>query len=132
MGAHKPVVRGIFIKHGSSLKRASERQIEDLLANIHRLEVAHKNLVYANALSELTVLREQFKSLSLHKAKSQLQRCRKHFNLHSDKCGRSLARALKNKDSQSYIPEIKNKQGIKTNLPKSIAEAFRNYYEALL
>lgn len=54
---HKPVIRGIFMKHGARLKRARENQVRELLVKIHRLEVAHKNLADAASLSELSVAR---------------------------------------------------------------------------
>lgn len=129
--AHKPVIRGIFTKHGSRLEKAREFQSRKLLDEIHTLETAHKNLADDTSLTELTLLRERFKLLSLHTAKKQLQKCRKHFYFHGDKNGKSLARDLKTKQSQSYIPVIKTKRGDKTSLPGAIAETFRTYYEAL-
>lgn len=40
--AHKPVVRGLFIKHGARLKKTRDLQIITLLTDIHSLETLHK------------------------------------------------------------------------------------------
>lgn len=40
--AHKAVIRGILIKHGSCLKKAREAQITKLLEDIQALAMQHK------------------------------------------------------------------------------------------
>lgn len=128
--AHKPVIRGVFIKHGSRLKKEREHQSQALLSDIHVLEIDHKSTQDRNLLTELTILREKYKSITLHKVKGHLQKCRKHFYVNSDRCGRSLARALRDKFTQSYIPEVIDSRGVKTSLPEAITTAFKDYYGA--
>lgn len=122
--AHKPVIRGVFIKHGARLKREREKQAQTLLREIHLLEMDHKSSKDPGVLSALTTLREQYKSTALFRVKGQLQKYRKHYYINSDKCGRSLARALRAKLTQSYIPEIQDSQGTRTSMPASITSAF--------
>lgn len=77
--AHKPGTRGVFIKHGSRLKRAREEHSRALLLKIHQLETNHKHTGDPKFIIELTILREKCKSLALDKNKGHLQKCKKHF-----------------------------------------------------
>lgn len=129
--AHKPFIRGILIKHGSRIKRHRETQVNKLLKNIHDKEAIHKRTLTLDTLSQLTALREQLKPLTLNYAKRQILRCRTHYYDQGDKCGKSLARALRSEYTQSFVPLIKGKGGTHRLRTEDIAAEFRSFYESL-
>lgn len=75
--AHKAVMRGVLIKHGSRVKKAREAQIVKLAEKIQDLESQHKTVQTSLIGKELAHLRRQMTDLLRYKAKAALQLGRK-------------------------------------------------------
>lgn len=129
--AHKAVIRGILIKHGSRLKKEREKQLNYLLTKLQKIEAQHKYASSPMLEQELTTLRTQINDLLRYKAKAALQRCRKIGYDYGDKCGKTLARSIREHRLQSYIPHIMSPNAQKITLPARISEAFRDFYAFL-
>lgn len=93
--------------------------------------MSHKQSQAQATLARVTTKREQLKTLILSKAKAKLAKCRSHFYEHSDKCGRTLARALKAKHTQSYITEVKGPGGERLIHTEEMVKAFCTYIAGL-
>lgn len=93
--AHKTVIRGVFIKHGARIKKERERLLTELLHKIHDIESKHKTTPVTSLEAELTSLRKQTVDLLHYRAKAALQRCRKLSYESGNKCGKLLAKAVR-------------------------------------
>lgn len=71
--AHKAVIRGILIKHGSRRKREREKQIKKLLEEIQVLESQHRRTQAPAVGRELMHLRRQITDILRYKAKAKIQ-----------------------------------------------------------
>lgn len=129
--AHKPVIRGIFIKHGARIKKERASTLTALLGELESLERRHKLSPDPSVWAALTSVRLRIRSWHLFQAQASLSRCRKVFYETGDKCGRTLANALKKQRLQTYVPRISVGGGKFANLPKYIAAAFRGFYKSL-
>lgn len=129
--AHREVIRGIFIKHGAQIKRENGKQLELLLNKLHITASQHKNSPDPLVEAELNSTRSQINDLLGYRAKAALQRCRLTTYESGDKCGRILARAVKDLKMKTYIPHIKTITDTKVSLPRQIANSFKEYYETL-
>ncbi|KAM9324469.1 serine/threonine-protein kinase WNK2 [Gastrophryne carolinensis] len=129
--AHKCVVRGVLIKHGTRLKRERNKQIELLSREIFETETLHKKTLDAALGAKLTRLRESLRDICLTEAKSMAAKCRRFFYEYSNKCGKALARALKAQRARNFISHIRDRGGRDLYLTKDIARAFREFYENL-
>lgn len=76
---------------------------QSLVTSIHELEQKHKMSFEAKTLAELTRQRDELGSLTLHKSRAVLARCRKTYYQHRDKCGRLLVAALKEARSRTFV-----------------------------
>lgn len=85
--AHKAVIRGILIKHGSHIKKAREAQLTKLLAAIQVLELQHKGSTHPIVGTELAQFRRQVSDHLRYKAKAALQSCMKIVYKYRDRCG---------------------------------------------
>lgn len=129
--AHKVVMRGVLIKHGSRLKKAREAQIVKLAEEIQILESQHKKVQTPLLGKELAHLRRQMTDLLRYKAKAAIQSGKKVMYELGDKCSKMLAGKLKEKGKSAYVPHIKGENGQMISLPKDIAQRFREYYSSL-
>lgn len=129
--AHKTVIRGIFIKHGSRIKRDKERQLNLLLTKLQATESKHKNIPSQVIERELVEIRTQINDLLQYRAKAALQKCRKTSYAYGDKCGKILAKLTKEQRLQSYIPHIMSSKDQRIALPMEISKAFRDFYASL-
>lgn len=68
--AHKPVIRGVLIKHGARLKKQRKAQLTSLLDKLHTLETKHKQTPTGTLGTELDTIRRQITDLLTFKAKS--------------------------------------------------------------
>lgn len=75
--AHKPVIKGILIKHGARIRRERTKQLSQLLNKLATTEARHKHAPCWTSETELTVLRKQITDLLYYKVKEALQFCRK-------------------------------------------------------
>lgn len=123
--AHKTVIRGIFIKHGSRIKRDKERQLNLLLTKLQATESKHKNIPSQVIERELVEIRTQINDLLQYRAKAALQKCRKTSYAYGDKCGKILAKLTKEQRLQSYIPHIMSSKDQKIALPMEISRLLR-------
>lgn len=75
--AHKAVIRGILIKHGSILKKKREKQTRELLEEIQALEMQHKETLSISVGRDLGHLRRQLTDIMQFKAKATIQKGKK-------------------------------------------------------
>lgn len=129
--AHKTLIRGVLIKHGSRIKKAREAELTKILTDINALEIQHKQKPAISVETGLFNLRRQVTSLLHYRAKAALQFCWKYYYESGEKCGHPLARALQEQCAQSYIPLIVDSEGKKAHTPTQIASTFRRYYQSL-
>lgn len=129
--AHKAFIRDVFIKHGAWVKKLRLPGIQALVLSIHELEQKHKTFFQAETLAELTRQRDELRSLTLHKSRAVLARCRKTYYEHGDKCGHLLAMTLKGTRSRSYVSGISTAHNGKVHKTEEIADAFRTYYQSV-
>lgn len=66
-----------------------------------------------------------------YRAKAALQRCHHTAYESGNKCGKVLARAVRDAKTQTYIPHMRTPNGSKVSLPNQISQVFRDYYETL-
>lgn len=74
--AHKAVIRGVLIKHGSRLKQRTA-QLNQLLQKLQKLETDHKQTPIRLLGTELDTVRTQITDLLHFKAKAALQVCKR-------------------------------------------------------
>lgn len=86
--AHKSVISSIFIKHSACIKER-ERQLELLLSKLQ---------------AELASLSNQINDLLSYRAKEALQKCRLTTYESRDKCGKILARAVRDNKNTNLHP----------------------------
>uniref|UniRef100_A0A803KBE4 Reverse transcriptase domain-containing protein n=1 Tax=Xenopus tropicalis TaxID=8364 RepID=A0A803KBE4_XENTR len=129
--ALKAVLRGVLIKHGSRHKRAQSQLITDLTQKISKLEQLHKNSLTENTLTELTTTRELLKAELNKKSTYALQKCKSLYYENSNKPGKLLARAVKQKIGMSYIPAIKTQNDKIVYKTIEIASTMHKYYSDL-
>lgn len=89
--AHKAVIRGVLIKHGTRIKREREEKLTALLTAIHRLETIQKQTRFSDVERDLLKACRQVTDLLLYKAQKIIQIGRKHAYKSGNKCGKLLA-----------------------------------------
>lgn len=124
------MIRGVFIKHGARIKKEREHLLLELLQKIQDVELKHKTPT-ASLETELMTLSKQTVDLLQYRAKAALQRCCKRSYKSGDKCGKLLAKAVRNLRLNTYIPQIIDPTGQKKTTPTQIAKEFRDYYTSL-
>lgn len=102
--AHKAVIRGVLIKHGTRIKRKRMEQLNLLLEELTTLECRHKQDMSPSLEKDLIVKRTQISDLLHFKAKAALQTCRKFAYESGDKCGKFLARTEMNELHPTFGP----------------------------
>lgn len=65
------------------------------------------------------------------KAKVAIQVCQRISYESSNKCGKLLAKSLREQMLANYIPHIMSSSGQKCSLPKDIAREFQGFYTSL-
>lgn len=120
------VIRGVLIKHGSWIKKEREKQLTLLLNKIHVVEFQHKHAPTTLLELELLSLLRQIVDLLQYKIKATLQFYCKIGYESGDKCGKTLARSIR--DHKLTIPQTMSSKGHKAVLPKQIAQKFRDFY----
>lgn len=95
------------------------------------LELQHKRTPVHSLGNDLAHMRRQISDLLCFKAKVALQSGSRISYESGDKCGKLLARKLREHRTMSYIPHIKGSNGQILSLPKDIVQAFGKYYSSL-
>lgn len=85
----------MLIKHGAKIKRKRAEQLKLLLEDLASLELRHKRAQSSLSKKDLLAKRAQILDLLQFKVKAALQICRKSSYESGDKCGRFLARSLR-------------------------------------
>lgn len=129
--AHKATIRGRFIELGARKKREHGRRLEQVLQQIADLDKQHKLSLHIEHLQSLTLKREELKSLLNLDTKRKFQRISQKFFEWGNKPSRLLARSLKAKQTQSFIPKIKLPSGELAHATPDIAKAFKEFYADL-
>lgn len=104
--------------------------MEDLLGNIHELEIKHKSSLDPEESKQLERLRRKLSTYLDKRTKDKYRFYAHRFYEHGNKCGKLLARQLKKQQEISHVHSIRanNKQIIDT---KSIAKEFEHFYRGL-
>lgn len=92
--AHKTVIRGELIPHGSRIKKEKQKEIIDLLEENNELEIKHKRYLDPVDVQQLETLRCNLAQCLDRKTKNQGQ---------GNKCGRLLARQLKKQQDSRHV-----------------------------
>lgn len=92
--AHKVVIHGILINHGSRIKRRRTAQMASLLADLQLAEAHHKHAQTPSLDTEILTLRHKITDLMQFRAKAAIQICRRVSYESSNKCGKLLARSI--------------------------------------
>lgn len=129
--AHKMVLGGILIKHGSQIKQECGKQLQLLLDKLYTAESRHKHVSSLDLDIELGLLRKQIIDLLHHKAKAALQFCPKTTYELGNKCGKLLAKMVREHGLSTCIPQIITTTGRKATLSKQITQEFRDFYSSL-
>ena len=129
--AHKVVIRGVLIKHGSRIKRKRTEKLNRLLKELAILEGKHKQTWSTNVEKELASKRTEITDLLYYKVKAAMQRCKKAEYESGNKCGKRLARLLREQKLSNYIPHINSPKKHRVTKPNDITKEFQEYYNSL-
>lgn len=125
------VIRGMLIKHGARIKRKRSEQLKLLLEDLAILELHHKWAQTPSLERDLLAKRTQVLDLLQYKAKAALQVCRKFSYESGDKCGKVLARTLREQKLKTYIPQLTSPNRPKVTKPYDIVQEFQEFYKSL-
>lgn len=129
--AHKATIRGRLIELGARKKREHGHQIAQVLQQIADLDKQHKLSLHSAHLKSLTLKCEELQNLLDLDTKKRFHRISQKFYEWGNKPSRLLARSLKAKQTQSFIPKIKLPTGELVHATPHIAKAFREFYADL-
>ncbi|CAH2301598.1 Hypothetical predicted protein, partial [Pelobates cultripes] len=128
--AHKCVIRGILIKHGTRLKKQRTQEIAHLVTQVAQLEAKHKHTLHDATYKQLLETRAKLNSRLQSKIQFQFQLAKKTFYEFGNKSGKLLARALRARRKKCHVQKI-TAAGTHMLTPKAIADGFRQYYSSL-
>lgn len=111
--------------------RERNKQLILLLDKLQDLKSRHKHASAPMLELELINMRKQITDLLHYKAKAALQYCRKLEYESRDKCGKLLAKSVRELKLTTYIPQLISPVGLKMVLPKQITQEFRQFYSSL-
>lgn len=124
-------IRGILIKYFACIKRERNKQLSQLLQKLAATEARHKHAPTQSSETDLTILRKQITDLLHYRAKAAIQFCCKTTYESGDKCGKLLARMVRDHKLYTYIPHIITTGGRKAVLPTQITQEFKSFYSSL-
>uniref|UniRef100_A0A8C5PAU0 Reverse transcriptase domain-containing protein n=1 Tax=Leptobrachium leishanense TaxID=445787 RepID=A0A8C5PAU0_9ANUR len=129
--AHKATIRGQLI--GIASKKKKERLLEtnQLLLDIRSLELSHMRSHDITVYGQLLLKRARLAELSNLQLHHTILKTKCFFAYNENKPGRLLARMLRKKRAQTYIPCIRSTSGQVASLPDDIVASFRDYYLGL-
>lgn len=129
--AHKCVIRGVLIKHGSRIKKDATSRTSHLLLRLHTLESQHKKSLAIQSQTELLQVRTELNDILFNGVKKRLLKGRRTLYEYSDKPGKLLANALKGSRNKNFMPHILSSSGNKLGTSTAIAAEFQTFYEDL-
>ncbi|CAH2299926.1 Hypothetical predicted protein [Pelobates cultripes] len=129
--AHKSVIRGVLISIGAHKKKVGAERIRNILDGIATVELRHKLNFSDLDLRELLALRKDLATLITQQHFSMLQKSRRFFYEHSNKCGRLLAKMLKKRRGRFHIHKLRVGPTRHSEHPPEMAELFHAYYTEL-
>lgn len=91
----------------------------------------HKQSFAIQALADLTILRNQLRSLALDRDKAVIAKCRRMFYKQSTKCGKLVAWALKAQQAHLFVLGLLTDNHTKVHTTEEIASLFQRYYTKL-
>lgn len=112
----------------AKIKMIQQQKIKELIDKISSLELTYKRTRAQVTLSELTNCRTLLLEELGKRYKRRLVLSQKAFYKGSDKCGRMLARRLRNKHSSNIIHSIKDPDGTIHHALDKIACIFKEFY----
>ncbi|XP_068121030.1 mannan-binding lectin serine protease 2-like [Hyperolius riggenbachi] len=127
----KCVLRGIFIKHGSRLKKERSHIINKLLIQITSLEASHKANPSPIIFSELSKNRQELLHLIDQKYLIYRDKIRKTYYQHDSKCGRLLSRQIHPRTTRTHIHSITQQDGRQSSRISDISQEFVRFYSRL-
>uniref|UniRef100_A0A8C5QKB6 Reverse transcriptase domain-containing protein n=1 Tax=Leptobrachium leishanense TaxID=445787 RepID=A0A8C5QKB6_9ANUR len=129
--AHKATIRGLLIAKATARKRDRKTEITSLLDEIQTLETSHKTDQSALLYQQLLDSRKRLNDLLQADIRFQAVKTRAFFALQENKPGRLLARLLRKRQEQSYVPHIRLRNNALTTRPDEILQEFVRYYTDL-
>uniref|UniRef100_A0A803KAU7 Endonuclease/exonuclease/phosphatase domain-containing protein n=1 Tax=Xenopus tropicalis TaxID=8364 RepID=A0A803KAU7_XENTR len=123
--AYKCFIRGIAIQQGEKIKREKK---QELLLHIKNLELSHKTSRTSQLLTELTIARQELKSILQTETNRASFLLKKMFYDHGNKCSKMLARMLKAKEQKNHIFKMKSSTGQIYDSPKEIHKILTEFY----
>uniref|UniRef100_A0A8C5PHV9 Endonuclease/exonuclease/phosphatase domain-containing protein n=1 Tax=Leptobrachium leishanense TaxID=445787 RepID=A0A8C5PHV9_9ANUR len=129
--AHKAVIRGFFISKGTARKKLHDDERKTLLEEIRALELEHITSNDATVYQKLIQARQALDKLVSSSLRFQAMRPRSFFALQENKPGRLLARIIRDKRIQSYIPKLRTSGGVPVTDLEAISGEFRKFFSDL-
>lgn len=129
--AHKSVIRGILIQIGSKEKRLQNKEIEETLGKIQKLERLHKASLCKKVEVELSQLRLKVKEILDIKFQRYLYMASFRHYLYANKCGKDLAKIARKELISKNISNIKTIDNKQVFCTREIANTFKEYYNRL-
>lgn len=128
--AHKVVIRGEMISQGSRLKKEKQKEITDVLEEIHKIEIKHKKSRDPEEDNKLLELRLKLTKCLDLKLKNKQRYFAHRFYEQGSKGGKMLARQLKKLQESRHVHKLTagNKQVTDSH---KIAAEFQRYYRSL-
>lgn len=122
--AHKSVIRGELIAHGSWIKKEKQKEIVDLLIN--ELEIKHKRHLDPADSQQLEDLRHNLAQCLDRKVKNKHRYYAHRFYEQGNKCGWLLARQLKKQQESRHVHSliVQNKKIVES---QAIAAEFHKF-----
>uniref|UniRef100_A0A8C5M042 Reverse transcriptase domain-containing protein n=1 Tax=Leptobrachium leishanense TaxID=445787 RepID=A0A8C5M042_9ANUR len=129
---HKCVARGVLIQMGARKKRERDVRVTQLLSDIRDLERVHKEDLDPQSFRSLVLLRAELNKILNDQASRSITLTNQTYYSQGNKCGKLLARALKNRHQTTFIPKIRRGGGRPMAYTTGdIASEFHQYYSTL-
>ncbi|CAH2284095.1 exonuclease III [Pelobates cultripes] len=125
--AQKCVILGQLIILCTQWKRQHAANIVDLTHTIADLKTRHKRDQTDDTYLLLTDKRRQLRDLLSQKLLHTIWKSNRHFYEFSNKCWRTLARTLQQKQRQHHIHQVKGRDGTMKRALADILQAFRHF-----
>ncbi|XP_066444370.1 inactive serine/threonine-protein kinase TEX14 [Eleutherodactylus coqui] len=129
--ALKCVLRGVFISHGSRLKKDRVAKLANLISQLEKTEQANKTNASPSLKAEISTLRQQILGIMDQTYLHLRDRAKGGYYEYSNKCSSWLARALNPRESQAHIFSMNSVNKGKVHATSDILECFREYYGEL-
>uniref|UniRef100_A0A8C5QX44 Uncharacterized protein n=1 Tax=Leptobrachium leishanense TaxID=445787 RepID=A0A8C5QX44_9ANUR len=126
--AHKATMRGHIIGIATAKKRERRRETEELMSDIRTLELTHMQSHDLSIYGQLLQKRARLAELSNLQIHHAILKTKCFFAYNENRPGRLLARMLRKRRTQNYIPQVRRSTGLMATLPDDIILEFRDFY----